>query len=548
MKPPELDYLSPLPPVRSGISDYSADLLPHLAALAPLRVVRLPEQPVAREIEERWRPVAFERLGEGGRLPLYQMGNNRHHTDVRAAAMRLPGVVTLHDVVLHHLLLDETIGRGEWVPYRERLVADHGWIGEAVAWGVWWGVHGHAQQFSLPAHRALLRRQRGVLVHSEWAARRVLETDPEIAARVVPMGVPLPPPPSAEAGRDFRLRHRLPPDALVLGSFGFQTPMKRTGSIVAALASAELASAHLVIVGEVAEVLDFDHAARAAGVADRVHVLGYVPFAEFEAAIAAVDICLNLRYPTAGETSASLLRVLACGRPAVLSEYGQFAELPAEIALQVPLRASEREEGEGLAAAVAGLFAEPNRLRAMGAAARRHVEREHDPARAARAIVEACAELAPLAPRDGGLPSAAAGARVSVPPPSILLQSALRGRLEVFGADLPWNEGERRSLRLRLTNDSEAGWLSAESGDAGMAIEWSLLRPGAVTAPLDEAPWLPVPRDLAPGESQEFRVSVRRPPGPVRLRIKPRLLGREGFSFRWQECADGGSAIWERAL
>jgi len=43
---------------------------------------------------------------------------------------RLPGVLTLHDVVLHHLLLDVTLGRGLFDPYVERLTQDHGWVGQ----------------------------------------------------------------------------------------------------------------------------------------------------------------------------------------------------------------------------------------------------------------------------------------------------------------------------------------------------------------------------------------------------------------------------------
>ena len=46
-----LDYVSPLPPVRSGIADYSVDLLPHLAERADVRLIRLPGQPVAPEVE-----------------------------------------------------------------------------------------------------------------------------------------------------------------------------------------------------------------------------------------------------------------------------------------------------------------------------------------------------------------------------------------------------------------------------------------------------------------------------------------------------------------
>ena len=109
-----LDYLSPLPPVRSGISDYSVDLLPHLAAHADVRVLRLPGQPIEPELEARWRPAPAELAGQGGRIPLYHMGNNRYHEGVWNLARERPGVVVLHDLVLHHFLLDRTVGRGQF--------------------------------------------------------------------------------------------------------------------------------------------------------------------------------------------------------------------------------------------------------------------------------------------------------------------------------------------------------------------------------------------------------------------------------------------------
>src|SRR4051812_33880456 len=176
-----IDYVSPLPPVRSGIADYSVDLLPHLAALAnvsDLRLIHLPGQPVAPAVAARW-PLADAaetgRDAAGVRIPLYQMGNNRHHEGGLDLAMRLPGVLTLHDVLLHHLLLDVTLGRGLFAPYVERLTRDHGWIGRSAAVIKRWGAYGDAAVFALPAHRALLCRQRGVLVHSAWAAGVIAE-------------------------------------------------------------------------------------------------------------------------------------------------------------------------------------------------------------------------------------------------------------------------------------------------------------------------------------------------------------------------------------
>lgn len=526
-----LDYVSPLPPVRTGIADYSVDLLPHLAVRADVRLIRLPGQPVAPEVETRWPMAPAEECGSGGWLPLYQMGNNRHHEGVLDLAMRLPGVLTLHDVLLHHILLDVTLGRGHFYPYVERLARDHGWIGEAAAVVKRWGAYGDAPVFALPAHRTLLRRQRGVLVHSEWAAGMIREEDPDVRVRAVPMGVPLPPPADVEAGRRMRRRFGLPEGRPVLGSFGFQTPIKRTAAAIRALAAPGLEEVHLLVVGEVSPMLDLEGEARRAGVAGRVHVTDFLPYEDFEAAIAAVDLCLNLRYPTAGETSASLLRVMAMGRPAIVSDYAQFADLPRETALRVPLGDDEQA---ALSAMLRELIAHPERLRAMGEAAREHVRTRHDPARAAAAVIEGIEEFRELPPpgdlSDGG---------PDVPPPSSLAWGRLDGEMEVEGADLPWPEGERRRLRIRLRNRGFARWLAGEKGPGGVAVVVKLFVDGEDI--LAGRPWLALPRDLPPGEEAVLETEVRRPPGPSHLWIEPHLFGGLGISKY-------GGPRWERRL
>ncbi|HET9228470.1 MAG TPA: glycosyltransferase family 4 protein [Thermoanaerobaculia bacterium] len=527
-----LDYVSPLPPVRSGIADYSVDLLPHLAALADVRLIHLPGQPVAPGIVQAWPMAPASETGKGGRLPLYQMGNNRYHEGVMELALGIPGVLTLHDVVLHHLLLDVTLGRGEFYPYKDRLTRDHGWIGEAAALAKRWNAYGDAPVFSLPAHRDLLRRQRGVLVHSEWAAGVILEEDPEIRVRAISMGIPLPSAADQEAGRLLRRRFGLPEDRPVLGSFGFQTPIKRTDVAIRALGHSGLEDAHLLIVGEASKGLDLEEEARRAGVADRVHVQGFIPFEDFEAAIAAVDLCLNLRYPTAGETSASLLRVLAVGRPAIVSDYAQFADLPADAVIRVPL-AGEEEPGH-LAALLRDLLANPERLRRMGESAREHVRLRNDPAKSAEAVVEACREWSELPPPGEKEPD--------VPRPSSLAWGKLDGEVEVEGADLPWPEGERRRLRIRLRNKGFARWVAGEKGPGGVAVVVKMFTDEGLSSDLlADRPWLALPRDLEPGEEAEIETEVRRPPGYAYLWIEPHLFGGLGLSKI-------GGPRWERRL
>lgn len=511
-----LDYVSPLPPVRSGIADYGADLLPYLEPLCELRVVRLPNQGVSEEIVERWRPVSSAELGVEGRTALYHMGNNQHHAAVYSLAMQTPGVVTLHDVILHHFLLGATVGRDEFDTYRRRLGLEHGWQGEVAAMAVRWGAFGESLQFGFPAHRRLVRRQRGVLVHSDWAREVLLEESPDLEVRTIPMGIPLPPRVDPALGVEFRRRLGIPLRAPLLGSFGFQTPMKRPEVAVQAMARAELADVHLVIAGELAPTLDLEGEIADAGLANRVHVTGFLGYEEFEAAISACDLALNLRYPSAGETSAALLRVLALGRPTLVSEYAQFAELPSEAAVDIPVGDGEID---ALVKEALELLSRPERLQAMGEAARDYVRQHHDPAAAATAMVDACAELT--------LGSPPASCEAEVPGPTSLTWSKLPGSIEVSGHEAPWAEGERRRLDVRLTNQGPARWLAGASGPGGVVVQVTLL--DRERRPLEELPWVPLPQDLPAGGSEVFEIELRRPLGPALLHVEPHVVGNRGF-------------------
>ena len=524
-----IDFVSPLPPVRSGIADYSADLLPHLEKLCDLRLVRLGDQPVAPWIAERWPLVEPDRLGEEGRLPLYQMGNNQYHEEVYDLALKHPGVLTLHDMVLHHFLIDRTVKLGEFDAYRGQLLRDHGWIGEAAAMPMRWpGGSGMAAQFALPVHRTLVRHQLGILTHSQWAAQWLREELGEVRVESIPMGVPLGAQADAAAGREFRRRHGLPLDRPLLGSFGFQTPMKRTDVVISTLASPELAGVHLMVAGEVAPILELEKRAAEVGVSDRVHILGFLPFEEFEEAIAAADVCLNLRYPTAGETSASLLRILAIGRPAVVSDYAQSAELPDDGVVKVPVG-----EGESatLAHKLAELLADPEGLRRLGESARRHVAENHRPEAAAAGVVTACRVWQREALPELGDAEPA--------PPTSMAWKDLPGELEVIGAEGPWAEGERRRLRIRFANRSVARWLAGERLNGGVAIEVQVLADGHNLRA--DHRWIGLPVDLDPGEEFVFNFELRRPFGPVRLRILPHVLGFTSFP-------DLGGPVWDTEI
>jgi glycosyltransferase involved in cell wall biosynthesis len=99
--------------------------------------------------------------------------------------------------------------------------------------------------------------------------------------------------------------------------------------------------------------------------------------------MAACDVLVNLRYPTMGETSGSVIRGLSLGKPLVVSDVGWFSELPDDVALKVPV---DEVEVDVLAAA---LRVAADHGAALGANARAYVQREHALDRSADGYVTA---------------------------------------------------------------------------------------------------------------------------------------------------------------
>ena len=86
---------SPMPPERSGIADYTALLLPALRDRCDVVPVR----------------HGSKRPPRGTDLAVYHVGNDPEaHGWIVDALRRTPGVVVLHDFVLHHLVAGLTIG------------------------------------------------------------------------------------------------------------------------------------------------------------------------------------------------------------------------------------------------------------------------------------------------------------------------------------------------------------------------------------------------------------------------------------------------------
>src|SRR5436309_2982439 len=121
------------------------------------------------------------------------------------------------------------------------------------------------------------------------------------------------------------------------------------------------------------------------GLSGKVKSTGYASPQDFAYYLAASDVCLNLRYPTAGETSASLLRIMGAGVPVLVSRTGAFEELPDDAVGKVDVDDTEEDL---LLEYLLALARRPDLREAMARSARRYVADHHTLEQAGRGYLE----------------------------------------------------------------------------------------------------------------------------------------------------------------
>jgi glycosyltransferase involved in cell wall biosynthesis len=187
-----------------------------------------------------------------------------------------------------------------------------------------------------------------------------------------------------------RRRLGLPADAFIVGHFGYVTRPKQPAAVIGGFArlAAHVPDSLLVVAGA-------DHSGGGIqlliakhGLSDRVRLTGFVDPIRFSLYLKAVDAVVNLRYPSAGESSGPVARALAEGRTVVVSNLGSFAELPDDMALKVEI---DGDQAAAVAAHLIRLAEDPSLRATMEDAALRYARTILDPRRCARLYVEAAA-------------------------------------------------------------------------------------------------------------------------------------------------------------
>lgn len=411
-------FVSPLPPAPTGIADYSADVLRAIAGSHEIELFHGQDEVDAAalpagarvfravEIESRHAAEPFD-------VALYQMGNGPAHAFLYEHLARLPGLLILHDLVLHHsrarMLLDGPAARGyaadpSSATLRQAALAEIGVYREEIRYSypsqadrladASLETVGTLLPYAYPLFRLPVEASRAVGVHNGFMARGVAEevAGAAVARVVMPMTrVEV----SAESVAKTRRRHGIAGDEIVVGCFGLLTPEKRIDSVARAVARAQALGLRLrlLLVGPAPDPAGIWKGLIELGLRDAAILTGRVSTEELPLYMETADIVAHLRYPTARETSAALLRVLAQGRATIAPDLRNIAEIPTDAVVRADLR---DEEGETLRA-ILRLAARRDERERLGRAAAAFVAREHSLERC-QASYRAALELARRSP------------------------------------------------------------------------------------------------------------------------------------------------------
>lgn len=350
-------FFSPLPPARSGVADYSAALFREMRRLGSVRLD-----------------------DTNADVRLYHLGNNQMHRGIYNRALNEPGVAVLHDAVLQHFFLG-SLGESAYV---EEFTYNYGRWTEQLAARLWQHRARSGADplyFRYPMLRRIAERSRAVVVHNRAAARIVLDHAPSARIHIIPHLYLEGPQPAPYDVLRFRARLGAAPSTCIFGVFGHLRESKRLPTVLRAFDSLQRAGLRclLLIAGDFASS---DLARATLPLLRRPGIVrsGYTPECEFALHAHAVDACVNLRYPAAGETSGISIRMMGIGKPVLVTRGEESADIPETALLRVEPGAAE---ADSLTSFMIWLARFRDDARAIGERARRHIAEHHSSAQIA---------------------------------------------------------------------------------------------------------------------------------------------------------------------
>lgn len=333
MEKPSLLYASPFPPMKSGISDYSTELVKALDSKFNITLftdnydiseIGLNKYPVLRYgVDE----IDFNNFD----YVIYNIGNNpEYHSYIYGEAVRHPGMVILHDLVIYYLFIGYYNKKGELYS------AIYNKLGQGVFQEVKEAIKENGSELlqqkhlasMFPMNKELIQSGNKIMVHSKFALDQILNTGWIDSTKVKHINL------IQQIGGNYNKelidkknlfkKYNIPEDTFIVSSFGYIAETKLNKEICEVIKKINV-NIHkplcYIMVGS-GNYIDNEIDGK------NIIKTGYTELNEFNSFIQYSDIVINLRYPSMGETSGAMLRILQLGKCCVTNDGGWFSEIP----------------------------------------------------------------------------------------------------------------------------------------------------------------------------------------------------------------------------
>lgn len=337
----KIAYFTPLNPVKSGISDYSEELLPILKNSLDIDIfIDNGYSPINKGIAnffDIYSHKHFEKMNKNKKydLCLYQMGNSKYHAYMLKYLLKYPGLMVLHDLTLSGLILyffnkDGLFNRDKFL---KCIFRNHGYIKYTKIKKIL-EKNKPIDNYDLSQNFAKVFLDFSILtlVHNQFS-KKFLENQVSFCKIWTTKHQGIPYEFDYETKKKLKAKNNIY-DEIVISAFGRITFTKRIDVLLKAFSKLvnemNIKNVKLFLVGE----LQDDVRQQILGIIkkekleDVTTITGYVGKDEFNKYLEITDVCVNLRFPTSGETSGTLVKALSYGIPVITTNYAQYREYP----------------------------------------------------------------------------------------------------------------------------------------------------------------------------------------------------------------------------
>jgi len=380
----KIAFFTPLPPIQSGISDYSADILKYLSKYFDIDVfiddgykaeIMLPSNVTVMSHNKFSGNTEYTDI-------VYQMGNSEYHYYMYSYINKYSGTVVLHDYNLHGAVQHKCLfkEKNNISGYEKYLLEDYPkdvvstYLRELQSGKRGLAIH------ELELNGFVLNRANKIIVHSDENKTKVLQKN---IARIVKKINSYAIIEDLVDNRTLKEKKNINSETVVLACFGHVHETKRAIPVLKAFIKLKRKyDVQLIFVGKLSESVkeEFYNILAINNLMNDVLVTGYIELDEFIEYIDITDICINLRYPYNGETSGSLMRILAKGKCVLVNDIGSFGEIPDEACMKLPnvRNITINEEIDAIYDGVKFLIDNPQKKKMIEKNARRYAEENLD--------------------------------------------------------------------------------------------------------------------------------------------------------------------------